>query len=118
MLALITSCRSNKEVVVDTAQQTDSVARSETPSSIVTIDSLIRHTDFRFDTLKVTIERPLIIAEQPPEIIRLTAVKGRVVDCRKLQKNQLEDYNRLDTVVYKQSAVESSTEYTATTRNL
>lgn len=116
MLALIISCRSNKEVVVDTAQHTDSVARSETHRSIVTIDSLIRHTDFRFDTLKVTIERPSIIAEQPPEIIRLTAVKGRVVDRRKLQKNQLEDYNRLDTVAYKQSAVESSTEHTATTR--
>ena len=116
MLALITSCRSNKEVLVDTTQHTDSVARSETHRSIVTIDSLIRHTDFRFDTLNVTIERPSIIAEQPPEIIRLTAVKGRVVDRRKLQKNQLEDYNRLDTVAYKQSAVESSTEHTATTR--
>ena len=112
----ICSCRSNKDVVVDNSLQTDSVARTETHRTIASIDSLIRHTDFSFDTLKVSIERPSLIADVPPEIIRLTAIKGRVIDRRKLEHNQVEDYNRLDTVAYKQSAVESSTEHSATTR--
>ena len=112
----ICSCRSNKDVVVDNSLQTDSVARSETHRTIASIDSLIRHTDFSFDTLKVSIERPSLIADVPPEIIRLTAIKGRLIDRRKLEHNQVEDYNRLDTVAYKQSAVESSTEHSATTR--
>ena len=49
------------------------------------------------------------------EIIRLPAIKGHVIDRRKLGHNQVKDYNRIDTVAYKQSAVESSTEHSATT---
>lgn len=115
-LALITSCRSHKEVQTNSALQTDSLARSEHHRTIVSIDSLIRNTDFSFDTLKVSIERPSTIADVPPEIIRLTAVNGRVIDRRKLEHNQVEDYNRLDTVAYKQSAARSSAEHSATTR--
>lgn len=53
---------------------------------------------------------------EAPEVIRLTATKGRVIDSRKLQHNQVEDYNRIDTVAYHQATVESSAEHSATTR--
>lgn len=114
-LALITSCRSHKELQQDKSLAVDSVARSEHHRTIAVIDSAIRHSDFSFDTLKIVIERPSSVGEAP-EVIRLKAVKGRVIDRRKLEHNQVEDYNRLDTVAYKQSAVESSTEHSATTR--
>ena len=79
------------------------------------MDSLIRNIDFSFDTLKINIERPVEYAEAP-EIIRLTATNGRVIDSRKLKHNRVENYNRLDTVAYHQSAVDSSAEHSATTR--
>lgn len=114
-LALITSCRSHKELQQDKSLAVDSVARSEHHRTIATIDSLMRSTSFDFDTLEVNIERPTAYAEKP-EVIRLKATKGRVIDSRKLKHNQVEHYNRLDTVAYKQSAVESSAEHSATTR--
>lgn len=114
-LALFTSCRSQKEVQQDKALALDSVARSEHHRTIASIDSMMRSTSFDFDTLEVRVERPTEYAEKP-EVIRLKAIKGRVIDSRKLQHNQVEHYNRLDTVAYKQSAVESSAEHSATTR--
>lgn len=114
-LALITSCRSHKELQQDKSLAVDSVARSEHHRTIATIDSLMRSTSFDFDTLEVNIERPTAYAEKP-EIIRLKATKGRVIDQRRVQRNQVEAYNQLDTVAYKKSAAEASTEHTATTR--
>ena len=114
-LALITSCRSQKALQVDKAVEVDSVARSEHHRTIAVLDSIVRNIDFSFDTLKINIERPMEYAEAP-EIIRLTATNGRVIDTRKLKHNQVENYNRLDTVAYHQSAVESSVEHSATTR--
>lgn len=114
-LALITSCRSHKELQQDKSLAVDSVARSEHHRTIATIDSLMRSTSFDFDTLEVQVERPTAYAEKP-EVIRLKATKGRVRDQRRVQRNQVEAFNRLDTVAYRQSAAESSTEHTATTR--
>ena len=108
-------CKSQKNVVASQSVKTDSLAHSEHHRSIAVIDSLIRNIDFSFDTLKINIERPMEYAEAP-EIIRLTATNGRVIDSRKLKHNQVENYNRLDTVAYHQSAVESSAEHSATTR--
>ena len=79
------------------------------------IDSAIRHSDFSFDTLKVEIQRPSSVGEAP-EVIRLKAVKGRVIDRRRVFRDSVEAYNSLDTVAYKQSTIEASTEHTATTR--
>ena len=107
--------KSQKNVVASQSVKTDSLAHSEHHRSIAVIDSLIRNIDFSFDTLKINIERPVEYAEAP-EIIRLTATNGRVIDSRKLKHNQVENYNRLDTVAYHQSAVESSAEHSATTR--
>lgn len=114
-LALLTGCKSHKNIVSEKSLDIDSVARSEHHRTIAVIDSIVRNIDFSFDTLKINIERPVEYAEAP-EIIRLTATKGRVIDSRKLKHNQVENYNRLDTVAYKQSAVESSAEHSATTR--
>jgi hypothetical protein len=114
-LALITSCRSHKELQQDKSLAVDSVARSEHHRTIAVIDSMMRSTSFDFDTLEVQVERPTAYAEKP-EVIRLKATKGRVRDQRRVQRNQVEAFNRLDTVAYHQSAAESSTEHTATTR--
>lgn len=114
-LALITSCRSHKELQQDKSLAVDSVARSEHHRTIAVIDSMMRSTSFDFDTLEVQVERPTAYAEKP-EVIRLKATKGRVRDQRRVQRNQVEAFNRLDTVAYRQSAAESSTEHTATTR--
>lgn len=115
LLATVTGCRSQKELRQDNAYLVDSVARVEHHRTIATIDSVIRQTSFDFDTLEVRVERPVAYAEKS-EIVRLRAVKGRVIDSRKLEHNQVEDYNRKDTVAYKQSMVESSSEHSATTR--
>ena len=114
-LALITSCRSHKELQQDKSLAVDSIARSEHHRTIAVIDSMMRSTSFDFDTLEVQVERPTAYAEKP-EVIRLKATKGRVRDQRRVQRNQVEAFNRLDTVAYRQSAAESSTEHTATTR--
>lgn len=114
-LALITSCRSHKELQQDKSLAVDSVARSEHHRTIATIDSMMRSTSFDFDTLEVQVERPTAYAEKP-EVIRLKAVKGRVIDKRRVERNQVEAYNQLDTVAYKKSAAEASTEHIATTR--
>ena len=115
MTFALIGCKSQKKVVASQSVKTDSLAHSEHHCSIAVIDSLIRNIDFSFDTLKINIERPVEYAEAP-EVIRLTATNGRVIDSRKLKHNQVENYNRLDTVAYHQSAVESSAEHSATTR--
>ena len=115
LLATVAGCRSQKELRQENSCLVDSVARVEHHRTIATIDSVIRQTSFDFDTLEVSVERPVAYAEKP-EIIRLKAIKGRVIDSRKLKHNQVENYNRKDTVAYKQSMVESSSEHSATTR--
>ena len=118
-LALITSCRSHKELQQDKSLAVDSVARSEHHRTIAVIDSAIRNIDFSFDTLKINIERPYSIGDTvacQSEIIRIKAVKGRVIDRRRVHRDSVEAFNRLDTVAYRQSAAETSTEHTATTR--
>ncbi len=115
LTCLLLGCKSQKNIVASQSVATDSLAHSEHHRSIAVIDSAIRHSDFSFDTLKIEIERPSSLGEAP-EVIRLKAVKGRVIDRRVLEHNQVENYNRLDTVAYKQSAVESSSEHSATTR--
>lgn len=114
-ILIITSCRSHKEMQQDKSHAVDSVARSEHHRTIAVIDSAIRSTSFDFDTLEVSVERPSAYAEKP-EVIRLKAVKGRVINQRRVHRDSVEAFNRLDTVAYRQSAAESSTEHTATTR--
>ena len=114
-LALLTGCKSHKNIVSDKSLDIDSVARSEHHRTIAVIDSIVRNIDFSFDTLKINIERPVEYAEAP-EVIRLTATKVRVIDRRRVYRDSVEAFNQLDTVAYKKSAAEASTEHTATTR--
>ena len=111
----LVGCKSQKNVVASQSVNTDSLAHSEHHRSIAVIDSVVRNIDFSFDTLKINIERPVQYAEAP-EIVSLTAVRGRVIDRRSAQRDSVEVFNRLDTVAYRQSAAESSTEHSATTR--
>ena len=111
----LVGCKSQKNVVASQSVKTDSLAHSEHHRTIAVIDSMVRNIDFSFDTLKINIERPVQYAEAP-EIIRLTATKGRVIDRRSAHRDSVEAFNRLDTVAYRQSAAESSTEHSATTR--
>ena len=118
-LALLASCRSHKELQQDKSLAVDSVARSEHHRTIAVIDSAIRNIDFSFDTLKINIERPYSVGDSvasQPEVIRIKAVRGRVIDRRRAVRDSVEAFNRLDTVAYHQSAAETSTEHTATTR--
>lgn len=111
----LVGCKSQKSVVASQSVKTDSLAHSEHHRTIAVIDSAMRHIDFSFDTLKINIERPVEYAEAP-EVIRVTAIKGRVIDKRRVHRDSVEAYNQLDTVAYHQSAAEASTEHTATTR--
>ena len=125
-LSLLASCKSQKQVVSDKTLAVDSVARSEHHRTMAVIDSAIRNIDFSFDTLKINIERPYLandtLGSQPSalgsltEIIRIKAVRGRVIDQRRVHRDSVEAFNWLDTVAYHQSAAETSTEHTATTR--
>ena len=111
----LVGCKSQKNIVASQSVKTDSLAHSEHHRTMAVIDSAMRNIDFSFDTLKINIERPVEYAEAP-EIIRLTAVRGRVIDQRCAHRDSVEAFNRLDTVAYHQSAAEASTEHSATTR--
>ena len=108
-------CKSQKNVVASQSVKTDSLAHSEHHRSLAVIDSLVSNIDFSFDTLKINIERPVEYAEAP-EVVRLTAVRGRVIDRRSAHRDSVEAFNRRDTVAYHQSAAEASTERSASTR--
>ena len=117
--AFLGGCRSHKEIASDRSLDIDSVARSEHHRTVAVIDSAIRNIDFSFDTLKINIERPYSVGDSvacQPEVIRIKAVKGRVIDRRSAVRDSVEAFNRLDTVAYHQSAAEALTEHTATTR--
>ena len=115
LICALVGCKSQKNVVASQSVKTDSLAHSEHHRTMAVIDSAMRNIDFSFDTLKINIERPVEYAEAP-EIIRLTAVRGRVIDQRRAHRDSVEAFNRLDTVAYHQSAAEASTEHSATTR--
>ena len=115
----LVGCKSQKNVVASQSVNTDSLAHSEHHRSLAVIDSLVSNIDFSFDTLKINIERPYSIGDSvacQPEVVRLTAVRGRVIDRRSAHRDSVEAFNRRDTVAYHQSAAEASTERSASTR--
>lgn len=114
-LLVAASCRSQKQTVCETATLTDSISHSENHRTLAVIDSAVRSMSFDFDTLEVHIERPSAMADIP-ETVRLRAVKGRVRDTRRSNRESIEHYNTVDSVAFRQSAVSSSAEHSATTR--
>ena len=111
----LVGCKLQKNVAASQSVNTDSLAHSEHHRTMAVIDSIVRNIDFSFDTLKINIDRPVLYAETP-EIIRLTATRGRVIGRRSVHRDSVEAFNRLDTVAYHQSTAETSTEHSATTR--
>ena len=106
---IITSCKSQKEIQASVSLETDSIARTESHRTIHVVDSVIRCVSFRYDTLEVTIQRP-IIEGTLPETIHIKAVNGSVIDNSEQQRLQLEDYNRLDSLAFKRSSSEDVSE--------
>lgn len=97
----LVGCKSQKNVVASHSVKTDSLAHSEHHRTIAVIDSVVRNIDFSFDALKINIERPSAVCDKP-EVIRLKAVRGRVIDRRRVHRDSVEAFNRLDTVAYHQ----------------
>lgn len=110
IVILTSSCRSHKNLHQEKFIAVDSMAMSERRHSILTVDSLIRHIDFRFDTLKISIE------PDSPKVIRLTATNGRITDSRRLTHRRAEHSDRLDTLAYHLAAAEASAERADATR--
>ena len=106
---MITSCKSQKEIQSSVSLESDSIARTESHRTIHVVDSVIRYVSFRYDTLEVTIQRP-IVEGNIPETIHIKAVNGSVIDNTEQQRFQLEDYNRLDSLAFKRSSSEDVSE--------
>ena len=113
LLALITSCRSNKAIQKDIALNVDSVAQSSHHRTVAVIDSAATRLSLDFDTLDITIERQVA---DVPEVVRLRAVKGKVVNAREHQKRLAEHHEKRDKLAYKMAAADNSAEHSATTR--
>lgn len=114
ILVLLPGCKSHKEIVSAGIERVDSVRTSEHYRSIATIDSVIRQTTFLFDTLEVTVERPVEYASTP-EVIRLRAINGNVSDNRQQLTNSTENYNRLDSIALKKDTSQSFAQKTDNT---
>lgn len=95
---LFLSCRSMKETSLDSVSDTDSVARSMFYRTVRTVDTVVRSTEFTFDTLRIFIERPSEIPDKPSETISVTAVKGHAVDRSSGSSHSSDRSIRVDTV--------------------
>ena len=113
VLALITSCRSQKNLQSDTTISVDSVAQSSIHRTTAVLDSMGTRFNFDFDTLTISVERQVATV---PEIVRIKAVKGSLASQKSQHRDAIEEFNRIDTIAYKQSTSEQTTEDSATTR--
>lgn len=119
LTALCASCRTKKEIAAESRADIDSVAATVASAHNLRIDSAMRHINFDFDTLEITIERyapdTATCAAALNETVRIRAVGGRLADRRKQIRNDIAGYNRLDTVAYRHASATSRAEHTATT---
>lgn len=113
-LAILTSCRSHKEVQKNISVDVDSVAHSSHHRTMAVLDTLAAKMDFDFDTLCVTIVRP--VADLPPEVVKIKAVKGKISSSKEQRKLAAAHEERLDTLAYKLASVDKSAEHSSTTR--
>lgn len=114
----VSSCGTQKQVQKDVSAATDSVVTAEHHRTIAISDSIIKNLHFEFDTLTITVERPVLIEGQairPTEIVRLKAVGGKLNDTRQQHKVAVEAKSRLDSTAYKANSADKSAEHTATT---
>ena len=113
LLLILVSCRSHKELQSDIALSVDSVAQSSQHRTLALLDTMGTRFSLDFDTLEISVERQVATV---PEIVRIKAVKGRVDKHNTQYQAITETHNRLDTVAYKMSTTDSTTEHSATTR--
>lgn len=114
----VSSCGTQKQVQKDVSAATDSVVTAEHHRTIAVSDSIIKNLHFEFDTLTITVERPVLVEGQairPTEIVRLKAVGGKLNDTRRQHKVAVEAKSRLDSTAYKANSADKSAEHTATT---
>ena len=114
----VSSCGTQKQVQKDVSAATDSVVTAEHHRTIAVSDSIIKNLHFEFDTLTITVERPVLVEGQairPTEIVRLKAVGGKLNDTRRQHKVAVEAKSRLDSTAYKANSADKSVEHTATT---
>ena len=114
----VSSCGTQKQVQKDVSAATDSVVTAEHHRTIAISDSIIKNLHFEFDTLTITVERPVLVEGQairPTEIVRLKAVGGKLNDTRRQHKVAVEAKSRLDSTAYKANSADKSAEHTATT---
>lgn len=119
LTALCASCRAKKEIAAESRADIDSVATTVASAHNLRIDSAMRHINFDFDTLEITIERhapdTATCTAASNETVRIRAVGGRLADRRRQTRNAIAGYNRLDTVAYRHASATSRAEHTATT---
>ena len=111
---LLAGCRTNKDVTTHKNIEVDSVDIARYQHKFSALDSIVRNIDFSFDTLKANIEQPV----EPNANSRktsITIINGRVKDSRSQERNQLEEYNRLDSIDFKANVNESEDKSTTTT---
>lgn len=114
----VSSCGTQKQVQKDVSAATDSVVTAEHHRTIAVSDFIIKNLHFEFDTLTITVERPVLVEGQairPTEIVRLKAVGGKLNDTRRQHKVAVEAKSRLDSTAYKANSADKSAEHTATT---
>lgn len=114
-LAFICGCRSQKAVTKADTSATDTCATASTRALRATIDSLVAYRQFDFDTLEISVARQADTSASAPEIFRLRAVRGSVVNTSRHHALALSAYNNLDSVAYKRCSSASLAEHTATT---
>lgn len=112
LFTALCGCKSKKDIVATNTADIDSTASIRTSGYILKIDTALRRINFTFDTLDIAIERQ--VAADTTERVRIRAVKGYVIDNRKQIVNDIEGYNRLDTVAYHRATATSRAEHTAT----
>lgn len=107
------ACSSQKNLQSDISLSVDSVAQSSQHRTLALLDTMGTRFSLDFDTLEISVERQVATV---PEIVRIKAVKGRVDKHNTQYQAITETHNRLDTVAYKMSTTDSTTEHSATTR--
>lgn len=112
LFTALCGCKSKKDIVATNTADIDSTASIRTSGYILKIDTALRRINFAFDTLDIAIEQQ--VAADTTHRVRIRAVKGSVIDNRKQIVNDIEGYNRLDTVAYHRATGTSRAEHTAT----
>ena len=110
VLTLFSACKTNKDVIQNRNIINDSTAISQNHILDFVSDSVMNNIEFSFDSLNIDIIKPVEYADKP-EIIRLKATAGRIIDKKKSNHNQLQNYNRIDSIAYKNSKVERTEEH-------